>query len=557
LIQSISMKKFLKTILPLLFLSAIFLNACGNGPEIEPELSPNISPTASLTTYPSSYMVGVPPYITDTLVDTLDNIQAIEIVDSLDGANIQIDVSAEDPIIEWVYVLVAPFFYIGEGVASADLQMFWQGNAGPDFPAEVLFVDGGTKAVIEKIWGPASTNNVKVISSEELLSRAWESGNALAILPFEQLEPAWKVLEVDDLSPIHKDFNPSEYILNIPFSLLGDRSALEGLLFHIAEEKSSGVVFPLSNRRADKLTTVVMTGVTALARGTAYIMEEYGYTYPAIDIGDILRDADILHISNEAPFIETCPKPFSNKANDTNLVFCSKPEYIQLLEAVGTDVVELTGDHFRDWGPEAMLSTLEMYEDRNWRYYGGGRDYSEGIQPATFNHNGNKIAFLGCNAKLSGYATASDSSPGAVHCDMELMAEQVINAVGQGYQPIFTFQHLEYYTYDASPALQVDFHSAADAGAVIVSGSQAHQPHAFEFYKSSFLHYGLGNLFFDQYDEGFSQRQAFIDRHVFYDGQHISTELITIMFIDWARPRLMTEEERIDLLNIVFAASGW
>ena len=547
------MKKILKTILPLLFLSAISLNACGNAPEIEPELSP----TASPTTYLSSYKVGVPPYITDTLIDTLDNIQAIEISNSLDGTNIQIDVSAEDPIIEWVYVLAAPFSYIGEGVAGADLMAFWQGNADPDFPAEVLFVDGGTKAVLEKIWGSASISNVKVISSEALLSRVWESGNALAILPFEQLEPAWKVLAVDGFSPIHKDFSSSEYILNIPFSLLGSRAALEGLLFHIEKEKSSGVVFPLSNRRADRLTTVVLTGVTALVRGTAYIMEEYGYTYPAIDIGDILRDADILHISNEIPFAETCPSPFYNKANDINLVFCSKPEYIQLLEAVGTDVVELTGDHFGDWGSEAMVGTLEMYEDRGWQYYGGGRDYSEGIQPATFNHNGNKIAFFGCNAKPPGYATASDSSPGAVHCDMELMAEQVKNAVGQGYQPIFTFQHLEYYTYDASPALQVDFYSAADAGAVIVSGSQAHQPHAFEFYKSSFLHYGLGNLFFDQHGEGFSQRQALIDRHIFYNGQHISTELIPIMFIDWARPRLMTEEEQINILNNVFTASGW
>lgn len=553
MIESISMKRFMKIILPLFFLSAIFLNACGNAPESE--LGP--LSTASPTAYPSSYIVGVPPYITDSLIDTLDTIQAIEISNSLEGANIHIDVSAEDPIIEWVFVLAAPFSYMGEGVAGADLQAFWQGNASLDFPAEVLFMDGSTKAVVDKIWGSALASNVKVVSSEELLSRVWDSRNALAILPFEQLEPAWKVLTVDDLSPIHKDFNPSEYILNIPFSLLGDRAALEGLLFHIEEEKSSEVVFPLSNRRADRLTTVVMTGVTALVRGTAYIMETYGYTYPAIDIGDILRDADILHISNEIPFAETCPRPFSNKANDTNLVFCSKPEYIQLLEAVGTDVVELTGDHFGDWGPEAMVGTLEMYEDRNWQYYGGGRDYTEGIQPAVFNHNRNKIAFFGCNAKPPGYATASDSSPGAVHCDMELMVEQVINAFSQGYQPIFTFQHLEYYTYDASPALQVDFHSAVDAGALIVSGSQAHQPHALEFYKSSFLHYGLGNLFFDQYGEGFSQRQALIDRHVFHDGQHISTELIPIMFIDMARPRLMTDEERIDLLDKVFTASGW
>ena len=548
MIQSISMKKYLRTPMQTLILSTILLSACGDTPEIKQEPSP--------TRTPSSYSVGIPPYIPDSVVDTLGSIQIIEISDSLDGPNFQIDVSAEDPIIEWVYVLAAPFSYVDEGVNGADLQAFWQGNAEMSFPAEVLFVDGSTKAVIEKIWGSAATSKVKVISSNALLGRVWESENAFAIIPFEQLEPAWKVLTIDGFSPIHKDFNPSDYLLNIPFSFLGDQAELERLLSHVMEDENAGE-YPLSNRHSDRLTTVVMTGVTALVRGTAYVMDSSGNTYPAIDIGDILRDADILHISNEISFVENCPNPFSNKANDANLVFCSKPEYIQLLEAIGTDVVELSGDHFGDWGPEAMISTLEMYEERNWQYYGGGRDYTDGIQPAVFNHHGNKIAFFGCNAKPKGYATASDSSPGAVHCDMELMAEQLKNVIAQGYQPIFTFQHIEYYAYNASPALQVDFYSAADAGAVIVSGSQAHQPHAIEFYKSSLLHYGLGNLFFDQYRESFAQRQAFIDRHVFHDGEHISTELIPIIFIDLARPRVMTEEERIFLLNEVFTASGW
>ena len=121
----------------------------------------------------------------------------------------------------------------------------------------------------------------------------------------------------------------------------------------------------------------MLTGVTALVRATAYLMEKNGMTYPAIDIGDLLRSADILHISNEIPFTDTCPNPFYNKTNDTNLVFCSKPEYIQLLEAIGTDVVELTGDHFRDWGPEAMLNTIAMYDDRGWQYYGGGKNIED------------------------------------------------------------------------------------------------------------------------------------------------------------------------------------
>jgi poly-gamma-glutamate synthesis protein (capsule biosynthesis protein) len=95
------------------------------------------------------------------------------------------------------------------------------------------------------------------------------------------------------------------------------------------------------------------------------------------------------------------------------------------------------------------------------------------------------------------------------------------------------------------------------AGAVIVSGSQAHQPQAFEFSEGGFVHHGLGNLFFGQLDISEPTRQGFIDRHIFYDGRHISTELITIYFIDYARARLMAPQERAALLKAVFSASGW
>jgi hypothetical protein len=93
----------------------------------------------------------------------------------------------------------------------------------------------------------------------------------------------------------------------------------------------------------------------------------------------------------------------------------------------------------------------------------------------------------------------------------------------------------------------------------VVSGSQAHQPQGMEFHKNAFIHYGLGNLFFDQYHfcTDYACDDGFIDMHVFYDGEYIGNELLTIVFEDYARPRLMTPEEREVLLNKVFSASGW
>jgi poly-gamma-glutamate synthesis protein (capsule biosynthesis protein) len=224
---------------------------------------------------------------------------------------------------------------------------------------------------------------------------------------------------------------------------------------------------------------------------------------------------------------------------------------------VGADVIELTGDHFQDWGAEAMYYTLDMYKERGWPYYGGGENLGEGRQAITLEHNGNHLAFIGCNGKGGGFAQASVKRPGAVNCDFDWISQEIARLLQEGYLPIFTFQHFEYYTYQAQPSQVRDFGRVARAGAVIVSGSQAHQPQGFDFVDGALIHYGLGNLFFDQYDVSKATRQAFIDRHVFYDGRYISTELLPIMFIDYARPRPMTAAESKDLLKSVFKASGW
>ena len=107
-----------------------------------------------------------------------------------------------------------------------------------------------------------------------------------------------------------------------------------------------------------------------------------------------------------------------------------------------------------------------------------------------------------------------------------------------------------------------DFRLMADSGASIVSGSQAHYAQMMEFYNDSFIHYGLGNLFFDQMgDQDWMPRgirREFLDRYVIYDGKLISVELITAMLEDYARPRLMTEQERPGFLQeYFFTADGF
>ena len=442
----------------------------------------------------------------------------------------------------WIYALVAPFPTVTDDVTDQDLLSLWSASSSGPLAGRGLLMAESTLEAFTALWDEPASGAVRIVPSDELIDTAWTE-SAWAIIPFEDIQPKWKVLSVNDQSPLHKNFDADAYPLKINFGL-----------------SSASFELPESNRDESKLATVVLTGVTALVRATAATMELKGVTYPGSLVKDWLVEADVAHISNEVPFDAACPTP---NASYTNLLLCSDPKYLELFLDVGTDIVELTGDHFADRGVNAMLDTLAMYKQNNLPYYGGGANAEEARKPVLMEVNGNKIAFMGCNGKLK-YAKATDLIPGAANCDYDIFVEQIKELKAQGYMVIFTFQHEE--CYFAGPCYtHVDgFHKVADAGATVVSGSQAHYPHIMEFRGDSFIHYGLGNLFFDQMTYTLPDgkvidgtRREFLDRHVFYDGRYLGMEFLTAMLEDYSRPRPMTETERSAFLSEYFNLSGW
>ncbi len=481
----------------------------------------------------------------------------IPIVESPTAGSVRLDIAGDGgPGAMWVYALVAPFPTIPDGITFNELLSSWKGKAAGPFAGQPLLMEGSTLAAFTALWGPPAAGAVQSVAADQLVDVAWSQRPSWAIVPFEALDPRWKVLAVDGQSPVRKDFElyryhlmqaSFDYPLAVKFALTCSKPCSTAVLPEL----------PSINRDAAKMTTVVMTGVTALVRATAFTMNIKGITYPGRDIRDWLVGADITHISNEVPFASNCPPP--DPSQTKRLVFCSDPRYIELLKFVGTDVVELTGNHYADYGPEAMLLTLKLYRENDMSHYGGGADLEDARKPLLVENNGNKFAFIGCNSvDIGRLPTASSTRPGAAPCDYDYMTRQIRELHDQGYLVIASFQYYE--TYDPKPfdAQLHDFRMMSEAGAAIVQGSQSHNPQTLEFYGAGLIHYGLGNLFFDQMgDEGVPTRHEFIDRHIFYDGRYISTELLTAQLEDYSRPQPMTPEQRAAFLSEYFAASGW
>ena len=519
-------------VLVFVLIFALFFSACaGQAPAIIP--SPVFIPlTPTAVVVENQFGAAVPQLLRE-------QVSALGVGFTLDvSAVASFELTPDGSHIQWVYALVAPFPTIRDDVALTELRGVWLGSV-----SHTLLMDASTLAAFTAGWGAPASGSVRSVDASQLLDTAWAE-SAWALIPFEELSPRWKVLTIDGQSPIRKNFDVSKYPLVVNFTL---------------QTLGEPVSVPINNYASSKLATVVLTGTTALTRATAFKMEQKGITYPGEEVRDLMRSADIAHVSNEVSFYTNCPPPDPNSGK---LVFCSDPKNFGLLQDLGVDVIELTGNHFADYGRRAMDETLALYQANNLAYFGGGTNYQDALTPALFEVNGNKIAFLGCNLPdMESLNIAQAERPGSAPCDLDYFTAQTTELKAQGYLVIFTFQWIEDYAPQPRQSQVDGFRRMVDAGATIVSGSQAHFPKTLEFYNDAFIHYGLGNLFFDQMGnmdwmpEGI--RREFLDRYVIYAGKLISVELTTTLLEDFARPRIMTAEERSIFLQEYFSASGW
>lgn len=564
-----------KILFPITFIVLLMLlAACGttNTPTLTPTLAATAKPLPTKTPVPTAtptvtpapigvFASGALPEAFRTQINGKLAQQAGAFIASGDPnlATLQVAYAPniDVPIVgQWVYALVAPFPTLVDDVPFAAVQAAWQGQPvecdACDFTGP-LRLSESTLSALKTVLGEPASGAVEVMPADQLTQKLWDAKPAWGIVPFDELNPRLKVLSIDGRTPFHRNLDTNAYPLAVKIGLAGPIDKAEQLQAVLGQ--------PLTNRDESKMTLVAMTGVTAMSRDFAASMDVNGVLYPAKNIQDYFDTSDIVHISNEVSFWPDCPKqPTANRG-----VFCSDPSYWELLKHVHTSVIENTGNHMNDYGWEPFSYTLGIYEKEGIPYFGGGRTITEATRYITLTNNGNVLAFAGCNPvgpSIDWVDGMGDGRPGSAPCAspyLELQ-DEIKKAKATGAVVFSTLQYNEQplgdYSYETAASQAKDFARLIEAGADVVSGSQGHSVQGFGLKGNGFMHYGVGNLFFDQM-QARNLRENFIDRYLVYDNKLMGIELLTTIRDETALPRKMTTEERRGLLKTLFDLSYW
>ena len=524
----------------------------------QPTATPSPAPQPTSTPSPTAAPRGVyvSPGLPADLISRVDQAIAAAPAEfvrvpetSTASVLVSFDVSGALPAIgRRVYALVAAFATITDEVTWTDVRAAWEGS--PDHGP--LRMTQATYDALRARFGEAAAGAIEVLEPNEIADALWAAPGRAAwgIVPFDELDVRLKVLYVDGLSPLRRNLDLSAYPLSVEVVLSGDLTA--------AAEFQSAFGAPYTNRDESRMTVLALTGVTALTRDLGLVMDREGAQYPAEQIRPWLEEADILHISNEVSFTPDC------QIVSGTVVFCSRPEYFDLLTGIGVDVIENTGNHMNDWGRQPFSYTLGLFNQAGIPYYGGGYNLVDAARPITIENHGNLIGFVGCNPNGQDVAWATETEPGSFPCrlgggmDFGKVQPQIDALRAEGALPVFTIQYWEFDSFSGSLQQAAEFRKAAELGAAIVSGSQAHHVQGFDFRNGAVIAWGPGNLFFDQ-TQLTAMREGMIDRYIIYHNRVLSLEILTFIrdLDNYAQPRPMPPSERANLLQTLFTASGW
>lgn len=242
------------------------------------------------------------------------------------------------------------------------------------------------------------------------------------------------------------------------------------------------------------------------------------------------------------------------------------PEMIKGFAHAGFKVVSLATNHAMDFGPEAMLESIDLIESVGILHVGAGKNKEEAWRPAFFTEGGKRFAYLGfatesfpgyaAHAKKPGIAEIRQSCLYGPTCvdpeDLEAMKSAIRAAKKEA---DFVIQALHWgisQSRSLTASQRTLGRAAIDAGAGLVIGHHPHILQGMEVYKGALILYSLGNFVFDnELDFLGPATQETILAKVKLSGNRVKEAILLPAWIEKGQPQFLdkTHEKNHEILD--------
>jgi len=296
-----------------------------------------------------------------------------------------------------------------------------------------------------------------------------------------------------------------------------------------------------------------------------------------------LQQSDLVVVNLEMPLSRRgyrVPK-FANYRCD--------PAMIDDVKAVlGADAVSMANNHMMDWGPTAMLDTIEACEGAGIAHAGAGLDVDAAFAPAVLNSNSKRIEIISAACTLPPESDAGVDKPGiapvrvkfSLEMDPGLVSEQPgtvpevhtwiddqtmedlcrrISDTKARADVVIVIMHWGVPAPWTTPTqgLLTEYqrplaHAIIDAGADLIIGNHPHAINPVEMYHGKCICYSMGNFVYGD-TRPFMGSESILARMSLDSG---TIELIPILLNEQGIPHRATGDEATRILTMLQEVSS-
>lgn len=267
------------------------------------------------------------------------------------------------------------------------------------------------------------------------------------------------------------------------------------------------------------------------------------------DIFDELCNADITMLNNEFTY-STRGTPIPGK----DYTFRADPSRVSLLEKFGTDIVGLANNHTYDYGPEALLDTLDTFDEAGIPHVGAGKNLDEAKEPVYFIVNGRKIGITAATQieRSKNYTKeATDTSPGVLKTLNPDKYVQVIEETKKQCDIVIAFVHWGTENKSNFEKDQIALaQKFAAAGADVIIGGHTHCLQGISYVDDVPVIYSLGNFWFSvSAGSGASRKETGISQVIIEDDGDIVFRFLPCVQENYKTYLVTDETEKAEILS--------